>query len=324
LQPRDLLPGEVRLRVLACGVGLTVLNAIRGDLRGDREIALPRVPGHEICGEVIEVAPDVRQLRRGDRGVVYFYLTCGSCWYCATGREPLCERLAGFVGVDVDGGYADEAIVPARNLVPIPHGLDPAGATAIPDAIATPVHVCETRASVRPGEIVAVVGAGGGVGIHLVQVAIVYGARVVAIDVTDEKRSLALATGAELAFGPGVEPAEIVRRAGRAPDVVVDTVGSAETFEWSLTALGRGGRLVVLTTFPGSVVAASAPQLVFDEAALIGSRYASYADVRLAIRLVADGSVRPVIGAIVPLARVEELHARLRERSLPGRGAVVC
>ena len=313
----------MRLRVLSCGVGLTVLNAINGDLRGDRSIALPRVPGHEICGEAIEVADGVTDVQLGERGIVYFYLTCGRCWFCSTGQEPLCDRLAGFVGVDIDGGYAEETVVPARSFVAIPDAVDAVGATAIPDAIATSVHVCGTRARPRPGEIVAVVGAGGGVGIHLVQVARLFGARVVAVDVTDEKLSLAREAGAELAFGANVDRADLVRAAGRPPDVVVDTVGSAETLDWSLAALGRAGRLVVLTTFPGSTITASVPRLVFDEVTVLGSRYASYADVRTAVRLVAEERVRPVIGAQTPLDGVAELHTRLQDRSLPGRGAVV-
>ncbi len=320
----ELGPGDVRLRVLACGVGLTVLNAIEGDLAGGGRATLPRVPGHEICGEVIEVAPDVSTARVGDRGVVYFYLTCGGCRFCLAGRESLCERFRGFVGVDIDGGYAEEAVIPARNFVAVPGDLDPVGATTIPDAIATPVHICGSRAHVHPGEIVVVVGAGGGVGAHLVQVARLYGAEVIGIDVTDEKLALAREAGAGAALPAGSPPTAVVATAGQRADVVVDAVGTEESLAWSLEALGPGGRLVLLTTFPGKRVSETTARAVFDEIAVIGSRYASYADVRLAIRLVAKGRVRPLVGARASsLSEVWRLHEQLRQHSLLGRGALV-
>jgi propanol-preferring alcohol dehydrogenase len=323
LADRELGPGEVRLGVLACGVGLTVLNAINGDLAGDGRATLPRVPGHEVCGEVLEVGPGVTAPRVGERGVVYFYLSCGSCRACVAGREPLCERLRGFVGVDIDGGYAERAVVPARNVVPIPDGIDPISATTIPDAIATPVHVCRSRGAVAPGEVVVVVGAGGGVGAHLVQVAGLFGAQVVAIDLTEEKLVLAREAGAWIALPAGSSPAEVAAAAGRPPDVVVDTVGSDATLAWSLSALGRGGRLVVLTTFPGVRVSETTARAVFDEIAIVGSRYASRADVALAIELVAEGRVRALVGAQASLSGVHELHERLRSHTLLGRGALV-
>jgi propanol-preferring alcohol dehydrogenase len=323
LREPELGPGEVRLRILSCGVGLTVLNAINGDLAGDGRATLPRVPGHEICGEVLEVAQGVISPRVGDRGVVYFYLTCGACRYCLLGREPLCERMRGFVGVDIDGGYAERVVVPARSFVPVPGGIDPVEATTIPDAIATPVHVCRSRAKVEPGEVVAVVGAGGGVGAHLVQVARVFGADVIAIDLSEEKLAFARAAGAAAALLAGSSPADVVAAAGRPADVVVDTVGSEETLAWSLAALGRGGRLVVLTTFPGLRVSESTARAVFDEIAIVGSRYASYADVAIATELVASGRVRALVGERTSLADAGALHDRLRSHSLLGRGALV-
>jgi propanol-preferring alcohol dehydrogenase len=319
----DLHPGEVRLRVLACGVGMTVLNDIGGDLAGEGWGSLPRVPGHEICGEVIEVTPGVSTVAAGDRGIVYFYLTCGMCRFCRAGKEPLCERFCGFVGADIDGGYAEEAVVPARNIVTIPAGLDPVAATTIPDAVATPVHICRSRAHVRPGETVVVVGAGGGVGVHLVQVARVFGAEVLGIDVSKEKLELAREAGAVATLPAGSPPEDAVRLLGRGADVVVDTVGTDETLAWSLAALDKGGRLVLLTTAPGQQVAELTTRAVLDEIAILGSRYASYTDVDLAIRLVAGDRIRPIVGGRASLADVGALHKRLRERTLLGRGALV-
>ena len=170
---------------------------------------------------------------------------------------------------------------------------------------------------------VVVVGAGGGVGAHLVQVARLFGGAVVAIDVSEEKLGLAREAGATATLLAGCAPEDVGAVVGRPADAVVDTVGSEETLAWSLAALGRGGRLVLLTTFPGVRVSEATARMVFDEIAVVGSRYASYADVALATELVATGRVRALVGERASLSGVASLHDRLRSRSLQGRGALV-
>jgi D-arabinose 1-dehydrogenase-like Zn-dependent alcohol dehydrogenase len=323
LSRRDLRVGEVRLRILACGVGRTVLNDMSGELTNEGIGSLPRVPGHEICGEVIEVGPNVTTVRVGQRGVVYFYITCGTCSFCRSGRESLCENLGGMVGVDIDGGYAEETVVPARNFVAISDELDPIGATTIPDAIATSLHICGPRARLGPGEVLAVVGAGGGVGVHLVQVGRLFGATVVGVDLSEEKLALAAEFGADVALPAWSTSEDITRVTGGDVDVIVDTVGSQRTLTWSLSVLGKGGRLVVLTTTRGRNVSETTARAVLDEISIIGSRYASYAEVDVAVRLVRHGRIRPVIGGHASLSDVEILHDRLRRQALLGRGVLV-
>lgn len=322
--PRPALgPEDVRMRVEACGVGLTVVKDVDGELVGEGWGSLPRVPGHEICGEAIELGAAVTNVAVGDRGIAYFYLTCGSCRFCQQSRESLCENFGGFIGVDQDGGYAEETVIPARNFVHLPAEIDSIAATAIPDAIATPVHVCGARARLRPEELVAVIGAGGGVGVHLVQVAKAFGADVIGTDISAEKLDLAREAGAQAVFVAGSPPKAVVAEIGRSADVVVDTVGTEETTRWGLDVLGRGGRFVVLVTVPGKPVCAPMEQVVLDEIAIVGSRYASYADVDHAIRLVADERVRPIVSERLPLSGAPQLHDRLRSNAILGRAAVV-
>src|SRR5207302_9279290 len=128
---------------------------------------LPRVPGHELVGSIVEVGAGVDPARRGELVTAHFYLFCGRCQRCLAGREPVCDNLRGWVGVDRDGGYAELVSLPGRNAVELPAGLDPILATTVADAMATPVHVCR-RAGVQPGERLAVIAAGGGVGVHMV------------------------------------------------------------------------------------------------------------------------------------------------------------
>jgi len=314
--------GEVLVRVEACGVGLTVLNCIRGDL-GNDDANLPRVPGHEVVGVVDAVGAGVDRRLEGERVVAYFYLSCGACTECLAGFEPLCRRHAGYVGVDRDGGYGELCVLPAFNALPLPPALDPVTATTIPDAIATPVHVAR-RTSVGPGSRVVVVGAGGGLGIHMAQVATAYGAAVLALDVEAEKlayleRELGVAAADSSDFGRIRLPAAWDGRA----DVVVDFVGTRASLEWGLSALGPNGTLVCTTTFRERTFELAPRDLVMAQATVAGSRYASRAEVGIAASLVAADRVRPVVGRRVGLDEIESLHDDLRDGSLLGRGALV-
>jgi propanol-preferring alcohol dehydrogenase len=314
-------PGEVVVRVEACGVGLTVLNYMNGNQQR-RADWLPRVPGHEVVGTVVETGAAVATPKAGERVMAYFYLACGGCDYCRLAHEPLCRNLRGNVGVAADGGYAEFCALPAFNWLPVPAGIPPVEATAIPDAIATPLHVSR-RAGLTPGDTVMVIGAGGGVGVHMTQMAGLFGARVIGVDVGEAKLAAARQAGAASAldFGAG-DPRPALAALGERITAVVDLVGSPETLAFAVDALDRRGRLVVLTTFPGVTAAIAPRRLVHDEITVLGSRYASRWEVSRAAELVAEGRIRPVVSAVTALEEVAELHTRLRARTLIGRGAI--
>jgi propanol-preferring alcohol dehydrogenase len=314
--------GEVLVEVLACGVGLTVLNYIRGDL-GNDPADLPRVPGHELVGRIVEVGAGVESGRIGELIGAYFYLFCGRCPRCLAGQEDLCDSLAGYLGVQRDGGYAERVALPSRNAITLPDGIDPVLATVINDAVATPVHVARL-ARIQPGQRVAVVAAGGGLGMHTAQVAQVYGADVAGLDVMQEKLAY---LEEELRVFP-VDSSDFARIRlpeawGGKADVVVDYLGRSESLRWALGALDRDGRLVTLTTFRDSEFPISSRELVLSQLSILGSRYCTRAEFDLAARLVASGRVRPVIGRREPVERAAEIHADLRAGRLLGRGALV-
>lgn len=313
--------GEVALEVEACGVGRTVLNCINGNLN-DGRATLPRVPGHELVGRVTELGEHSDPDLLGMRVAAYFYLFCGECPPCVGGRQPHCRQLEGWVGVHRDGGYAPRVNLPARNAVLLSDALDPVGATVIPDALATPVHVAD-RAGIDEDDRVVVIGAGGGVGIHMIQVALVRSATVVGLDVGAEKLEAIEGFGATAVDSTDFEGVPSVRLfPGGLPTVIVDLVGTAESTRWSLEAMGMGGRLVVLTTFPDNPQPFEARRLVFREASIVGSRYATRSEVARAAHLVAGGDVAPVVGRVVGPEGVLDLHHLLREGGLTGRGAL--
>ncbi len=313
--------GEVLIDVEACSVGLTVLNCMNGDL-DDAPGLLPRVPGHELIGRVTSAGPGADSALLGRRVAAYFYLVCGECAACRAGREPRCSALAGWVGVHRDGGYAPKVALPSRNAIAISDDIDPIACTVVPDAVATPVHIA-SRASIGPEDRVVVIGAGGGVGIHMVQVARHHGARVAGFDLIDAKLAEVERLGATAVRSDdlgSIDPSRVF--ADGPPTVVVDLVGTPAAARWAIDGLGMGGRLVALTTFRDRGVEIESRELVFRELSLIGSRYSHRSELAEAAQLVASGAVEPIIGAVRGPEDVLDIHDQLRSGTLVGRGAL--
>lgn len=314
--------GEVLIRVEACGIGLTVLNCIRGDLANDAA-RLPRVPGHEIVGRIDAIGADVTGVSIGQRVMAYFYLVCGRCPACTAGQDSLCANLAGWVGVHRDGGYAPFAVLPAGNAIPLPDSIPAPQATAIPDAIATPLHVCRTRARIQHGDRVVVIAAGGGVGIHMVEMAAHFGASVAGLEASESKFDAIRTAGGSPVLSRSFSAINLKPTwDGEPPTVVIDLLGSRDSVTWGLQVLPPGGRLVLLTTFRDVEAILSPRDCVLRELTVLGSRYASKAELRESAELVAAGTIHPVVSAVVGPEGIEDVHSALRDGTLVGRGAV--
>ena len=178
------------------------------------------------------------------------------------------------------------------------------------------------RASIRDDDRVVVIGAAGGVGIHMLQVAAATGASVAGLDLAGKLDPIE-AHGARAADSSdfGQVDADELFDDGR-PTVVIDLLGTPASAGWGLDALGRRGRLIHLTTFRERPLTFESRQLVFGEVSIIGSRYASRAQIREAAELLAAGTVEAVISSVVANQDVLTIHDQLKSGTLIGRGAI--
>jgi propanol-preferring alcohol dehydrogenase len=317
-------PGEAVARVLACGAGLTIQHVKAGRVPAK----FPLIIGHEITGEIVETGVGVRGLKAGDPVTAYFYLNCGHCRWCLDNLEPLCENLGGNVGRDCDGGYAEYIKLPGHLFIKLPEGLDHRKNSAeigvISDAIATPYKVL-SRARIKPGETVAVFGAGGGVGIHMVMMARWARARVIAVDIAADKFEACRKAGAEEVVDASkvdVAAALMDLTGGRGVDVSVDFVSATSTLEAGAAALGRHGRLVTLGG-AGQPFQASSMAMLHKELDLLGSRYVTRREILDCLDLAARGEIWPIVTDIRKLEEAEALHERVEKGEVVGRAALL-
>ena len=315
-------PGEAVMKVRAAGVGLTLVTMRTGIFGG----TAPRIMGHELGGDIIAVGDGVENVKIGQRCAVYFYLNCGHCRWCRNGRETLCENHGGYVGVHRDGGYAEFVSLPSENFLPIPDNWDYEGAAIAADAVNTPWHCMRERAQINPHDDVMLIGAGGGVGIHGVQVAKVFGARVIAVDISEEKLELASKWGAdEIVNFRAIEDLALEAKRltdGKGVDAAIDFVGKPETFQACIDGLAVGGRAVVIGAQPGDVKI-NPVNLVITEQIVTGSRHSTRAELIETMNIMARGLVTPVVGKRLHFTEVEELFEDLKEEKLLGRGALI-
>jgi len=316
---------EVLIKNNACGVGLTVSHIKEGRSGG----RLPLILGHKVAGEVAEIGEDVKNVRVGDRVTVYFYMTCGTCKWCRVGRESLCENrglIGVHTGLDWGGGYAEYMKVPAENVFKLPDEAPFKEACIVADAIATPLHVVRERAKVRPLDVV-VVGAGGGVGIHVVQMAKVFGGRVIGIDISKEKLDKVKEVGSDEVINAEVTPnfdEEIQRLTnGRGADVVIDFVCMEETIEAGFRSLATSGTQVILANHPGVVIKIPPAPFVRKEIVLTGSRYASKQDFAESIEIMRRGLVKPIVTRTFPLEEANRIHELLEKNEIVGRAVLL-
>lgn len=305
-------PGEVRVRVEACGVCGSDVFLQEGGFGA--KVGWPVVPGHEAAGRVDAVGDGVAAVRPGDQVALYYITTPPGDRWAAAGRPNISPHVTR-MGVDVDGAFAEYVIRPVEALVRPPREIPPQVLAVLTDAVATPLHGLKRVAHLQPGETVIVLGIGG-LGSNAVQLAKAMGGRVIAVTRSEAKQRLARELGADVVIGAADgDPVPAAREAagGYGADVVVQCVGDARVDEQAIAMGGPGGRVVLIGAAlePFSVRAA---EIFWRELSVLGSRGFIPPDIGDAIDLYLDGtlSVDHLVETTRPLEEAAEALADLR------------
>jgi len=317
---------EVVVKVKACAPDMLDVKT----RAGQSNVTLPRILGHEIAGEVAEAGASVKNVRVGDRVAVYDYLNCGVCEFCWNGRETLCRNNKGIVGLAIDGGFADYVKVPGRNVLPIPPDVSDEAATTLVSPVSTSLHALRERAKVSPGDNVLIVGAAGGVGIHMVQMARLFGARVISADVSGEKIEKTKKYGAEAVINTSERPFdasfdEAVTEAagGTGVQVVIDLYGSSKSLAACYRCLDTAGTLVRIGSRVGDRLEIDPEALTMKEVVLTGCRYNTKEEFNKSLELVRAGKIEPVVSFSFSLSEVNDVLDKLELNQVFGRGVAV-
>ncbi len=279
--------GEALVRVRRVGICGTDLHAFRGR---QPFFSYPRILGHELGVEVVEVGAGVTGVAPGDRCAVEPYLECGSCGACRQGRTNCCYELR-VLGVHVDGGMRELIVVPAHKL----HRSASLSVDelALVETLGIGAHAVD-RAQLREGEDALVVGAGP-IGLAVIQFAVITGARVHVLELDARRRAFARERfGVASAFGPDGDPLAAIRGAlgGELPAVVLDATGNPRSMHDAFRYLPSAGRLVLVGLFQGEVTFDD-PEFHRRELTVLASRNSVSADFRRIVDLMEQGVVDP-------------------------------
>jgi alcohol dehydrogenase len=312
-------PDEVQVRIRAVALNHIDVWSWRGMAFAKR--TLPLVLGAEAAGEVVARGADVRDLNIEDIVALYGARTCGVCPACHDGRDNFCEGPPAMYGFHIDGFLRERLNIPARLAVKAPPGVDAVAAACVPITFGTVEHMLFDNAKLRSGETVLVHAGGSGIGSAAIQLAKAAGAAVITTVGSDSKAALATSLGADHVINYTQERFERrVRKltGGKGVDVVFEHVGPA-TWEGSLMALKRGGRLVTCGSTTGVAAKTNLYMLFQQQLRLIGSFGCRMANMRTVMEKLASGLVAPVIDTSLPLDRLEAGLQRLERRDVFGK-----
>lgn len=314
-------PDEVVVAVKACALNALDLWVRKG-VEGWK-FPLPLVPGADIAGTVHRVGTAVANWSAGDRVAVAPGVSCARCHACLSGRDHLCNQY-GLLGEIRDGGYGDFVAVPARNLLSLPAALPFEEGAAAPLAFLTAWHMLVARAELRTGECVLIHEAGSGVGSAAVQIAKLWGARVIATASGRDHQRRARLIGAHEVINAQADDLakEIAAVTGeRGVDVVVEHLGG-DTWPESMRCLARGGRLVMRGATASKDASLDLRQVWVKNLSILGSTTGSRAELNELWRFVVDGRLKPVVDTVLPLSKVAQAQQLLEDRKVFGKVVV--
>jgi len=312
-------PREVRVRVRA--VAMNHLDVwVRKGLP-NLKLQYPHRLGCDIVGELDALGPGARTtLKVGAKVVVSPGTSCGVCERCLSGEDNLCRQYA-ILGEHVSGGYSRHVVVPDANLLPYPGELPDAQVAAVPLAFLTAWQMVVTKGKVRPAMTVLVHAAGSGVSSAAIQIAKLFGARVIATTSTDGKAERAKALGADHVINYATQDfvAETKRLTGkRGADVVLDHVGG-DVLARSVLATTSGGRIVTCGATAGFEATIDLRHVFFRQVEILGSTMGSKGTLFIILEHVLNGTLKPVVDRVLPLWEAREGHRVLEAREAFGK-----
>ncbi len=312
-------PGEIRVQIKACALNFLDIF-VREGMPGE-PTPLPHITGGDIAGVIDSVGEGVTRPAVGDRVLLNPTWGCGTCEYCLEGQTPRCLRPHMLGEID-PGGLAEYVKCPANQAIPIPAGYSFDEAACLPVTYGTAWRMVVTHGRVKPGEVVLVLGAGGGGAVAAIQIAKLLNARVIATASTEEKLERAKEFGADdvVNYVEDEEWDQTVRRltGKRGVEVVIESVGSA-TGERSIRALGKGGRLVTCGATSGTIGPTDIRYLFRREQILLGSNGWTHEELEEVAALAFEGKLRPVVDRALPLERTAEGEIALEKREVFGK-----
>lgn len=310
-------PGEVRVRIKAVALNHLDIWVRRGGPAFKLEY--PHRLGSDIVGVIDALGPGAAG-QVGAKVVVQPGLSCMRCAACLGGHDNLC-RYYKILGENTQGGYGEYIVVPQVNIAPYPERLSfpEAAASILPFLTAWQMVVHKAR--VQPGDTVLVQGAGSGIGVAAIQIAKLFGARVIATASSDAKLERAKALGADVTIDYTKQDfvAECKKLTDkRGVDAVVEHVGG-DVFAASIRAVRSGGRVVTCGATAGFHPAIDLRHIFFRQVEVLGSTMGSKADLLTVLGHVASGTLSPVLHEVLPLARAADAHRILEERRAFGK-----
>jgi len=307
-------PGQLLVKIAACGVCHTDLHAAEGDWPVKPNP--PFIPGHEGVGQVVAVGAGVSHIKEGDRvGIPWLHSACGHCEHCLGGWETLCHAQSN-TGYSVNGGFAEYALAEAEYAGRLPDNADFIEIAPILCAGVT-VYKGLKMTATRPGQWVAISGIGG-LGHMAVQYARAMGLNVAAVDVDDAKLELARRLGASLTVNARQQdPAAFLQKEIGGVHGVLVTAVSSKAFEQALGMTRRGGT-VVLNGLPPGEFSLSIFDMVLNGTTVRGSIVGTRLDLQEALDFAGQGKVRATV-ASEPLENINDIFTRMHEGRIEGR-----
>ena len=295
-------PGDddVVVRVEAAGICHTDVHYRAGKSKVE---PLPLTLGHEVAGVIDAVGANVPRFQSGDRVCLHYMATCGHCTWCNKANEQFCESGA-MLGKGRDGGYAEFIAVPARSVFNLPEEIPFEHGAIMMCSSATALHALN-RARLKPGESVAVFGAGG-LGVSAIQIALAMGAReVFAVDIQPNKLELAKSLGAVPIDGAVEDTVRLIREKtdGKGVDVALELIGLPLTMQECVRSLGIQGRAALVGITEKSFEIAPYHELINREAEIIGVSDHLAAEIPVLLEFARAGKLNlsNVVTSTVPL-----------------------